>query len=269
MKSKSMKLICLVIVFSLCMSVLVFAEDDGQNPVMNVIGNYACDRASVNVAPLGDDMAEITIRWGASAFEEAVWTMSGVFDTDTLTIDCSDCTKKVIAYDMDADVTGAPPTETTEYTDGSAKIIFGEGGTLTWDDGQEHIADGMVFEFVSIEAEAGKSFAADMTYQTKYIMYVGTNDKDTYEPAMPYEEARELANNICAKYVSGYTQTDAMGGWLDDNGMLTQENTLIYIFFDATEEQLQNIMDELIEALNQSSILIEKQEVLYTFYSGD
>lgn len=122
--------------------------NDGQNPIMNFIGNYMCDRARFEVLPAGDNSAQITVRWGSSAFDSALWTMSGVFDTDTLEISYSDCTKKVISYDRDSEESEQSPEETVDYTDGSGTVIFGEDGTLTWDDNQEHIADGMVFEYL-------------------------------------------------------------------------------------------------------------------------
>ena len=152
------KMICILIVLALCLSAApVLASqvestktvpNDGQNPVMNFIGNYVCDRARVEVMPKGDDSAQITVIWGSSAFDSGQWTMSGALDTDILQISYSDCTKKVISYDRDSEETDQSPEETIEYTNGSGTIIFGEDGTLTWNDDQEHIADGMVFEYI-------------------------------------------------------------------------------------------------------------------------
>ena len=82
------------------------------------------------------------------------------------------------------------------------------------------------------------------------------------------EEAREIVNEICIKYVDGYTASEAKGGWVDETDTLTQENTLVYAFYEVTEEQLVNIMEEILTALNQNSILLEKQEAIYTYYSG-
>ena len=55
---------------------------------------------------------------------------------------------------------------------------------------------------------------------------------------------------------------------MDGTDTLTQENTLVYAFYEVTEEQLVNIMEEILTALNQNSILLEKQEAIYTYYSG-
>ena len=90
----------------------------------------------------------------------------------------------------------------------------------------------------------------------KYIIYIGTNDKDTYQQEIPRNEARDMVNAICAKYVEGYTASDAKGGWVDETDTLTQENTLVYSFYNIKEEQLIQVMDEVREKLNQNSIHI-------------
>ena len=103
----------------------------------------------------------------------------------------------------------------------------------------------------------------------KYIIYIGTNDKDTYQQEIPTNEARDMVNAICAKYVEGYTASDAKGGWVDETDTLTQENTLVYSFYNIKEEQLIQVMDEVREKLNQNSILVERQEAVYMYYYGN
>lgn len=110
--------------------------------------------------------------------------------------------------------------------------------------------------------------AEQMETGEKYVLYIGTNDKDTYTQLIPTEEARDIVNAICTKYVDGYTISDAKGGWVDETDTLTQEHTLVYAFYEVTEEQLLYIMDEILTELNQNSILVEKQEAVYAYYSG-
>ena len=119
------------------------------------------------------------------------------------------------------------------------------------------------------EARAkGSMLTEQMEMGKKYVLYIGTNDKDSYKQVISTEEAREIVNEICIKYVDGYTASEAKGGWVDETDTLTQENTLVYAFYEVTEEQLVNIMEEILEALNQNAILVEKQEAIYTYYSG-
>ena len=122
---------------------------------------------------------------------------------------------------------------------------------------------------VGQEARAkGSMLTEQMEMGKKYVLYIGTNDKDSYKQVISTEEAREIVNEICIKYVDGYTAYEAKGGWVDETDTLTQENTLVYAFYEVTEEQLVNIMEEILEALNQNAILVEKQEAIYTYYSG-
>ena len=106
-----------------------------------------------------------------------------------------------------------------------------------------------------------------MQSEDKYLLYIGINDKDTNLPKYTQEEAKEIVNKICTKYVGGYTVLNSDGGWIDEKGVLFREKSLVYELNDASEEQIKSILDEAIVALNQSSILVEKQNVSYIFYS--
>ena len=57
------------------------------------------------------------------------------------------------------------------------------------------------------------SFDGKLEYKDKYVIYIGLNDKDTGEQKYTVEEATDIANHICAKYVGGYTMYTAKGGW--------------------------------------------------------
>lgn len=106
------------------------------------------------------------------------------------------------------------------------------------------------------------------TVYYKYVLYVGLNDKDTYSQKISTEEATEIVNNICLKYTDGYTVSEAKGGWTDETGVVTRENTLVYSFYDISEVQITSIMDEILVELNQNSVLLETQNTYYTYYSG-
>lgn len=122
------------------------AEESGQNPVMNFVGTYALDRASIGVAADDADNALFIIRWASSAAEFSEWTMSGALDTETLTVKYDNCVKKNYVFGEDGEV----KSEETVYENGTGTITFVDGDVLglTWDDEQEHIADGSLFQFV-------------------------------------------------------------------------------------------------------------------------
>ncbi len=102
---------------------------------------------------------------------------------------------------------------------------------------------------------------------TKYTLYIGLNDKDSYVQEIPTEKAREIVNQICIKNTGGYTTMDAHGGWVDESDHLVEENTLCYVLTEIEEEKVQTIMDEVLTALNQNSILLEKNEAEMVYYS--
>jgi hypothetical protein len=107
----------------------------------------------------------------------------------------------------------------------------------------------------------------DGSSKDKYVLYIGLNDQDTGSQIVSIQEAEALVNAICVKYTGGYTEISARGGWLDNQQMI-EENSLVYVFYDASEEEILAIMDEALDALNQSSILIEKDSAIFTYYKG-
>ena len=125
--------------------------DEGQNPAMNFIGNYACDRASIYIGAEGSDGMNATVTWGSSAWEYSSWTMSGTFDPETLRFEYHDCVRTDYVYDDNGEET----SQAEVYTGGHGFMFFAEGDTLTltWQEDQENIADGMVFEYIGAMPE--------------------------------------------------------------------------------------------------------------------
>ena len=122
-------------------------EDSGQNPLMNFVGPYACDRASIEIEARDANGAKVTVYWGSSAAETVRWEMEGTFDSNTLTIAYDNCVKTNVVFKED----GEAESEEIVYEDGAGTITFDDGAPikLTWNDEKEHAADGMVFEFAA------------------------------------------------------------------------------------------------------------------------
>ena len=133
------------------------AEEDGQNPVMNFIGVYAYERASIEVECEGTENAKFTVMWGSSAAEHREWTMSGKFDEATQTVEYDNCACKDVVFNED----GTVESETPVYENGTGSITFGEDMTLTWKDDQDHAADDMVFEYASFVPEESEGEAEE------------------------------------------------------------------------------------------------------------
>lgn len=101
----------------------------------------------------------------------------------------------------------------------------------------------------------------------QYVMYLGTNDKDTNKPVFTEAEAREKAKDILIRHFGGYTIQEASGGWIDE-GTVYQEYTLVIYLSDTTEDAIHAAADELIETFRQSSILIQANPTRTEFYAG-
>ena len=111
-----------------------------------------------------------------------------------------------------------------------------------------------------------KHFLKDATVH--YTLYIGTNDKDTYKQEIPTEEAKHIVDEICTKYVNGFTVQDSIGTWNDENDVITHETTIMCYLDDIDEETLHRICEEIRVALNQNTVLIQKEYTALDFYAG-
>ena len=102
----------------------------------------------------------------------------------------------------------------------------------------------------------------------QYVLYLGTNDKDTNQPVYPPEEAKENAKEILIRNFGGYTIQEANGGWIDDENTVYQEYTLVIYLSDTTIDKVHAAADEMIRTFNQSSVLIQANETKTEFYAG-
>ena len=103
---------------------------------------------------------------------------------------------------------------------------------------------------------------------TQYVMYLGTNDKDTNQPVFSPEQAKEKAEAILLEHFGGYTIQDANGGWIDGENIY-REYTLVIYLSDTTLNDVHDAAKELIREFNQSSVLIQANQTKTEFYSGE
>ena len=128
--------------------VAVFEEDpDWQNPVMNFVGEYQCERANAKVECFGYDEALVNIDWGGSAWETAHWTIIGPLDTETLTISYEGAGKSILTYGEDGEIANQEDV----YGDGTGTITINADGTFTWHEDQSEYGTDMVFEPIPVE----------------------------------------------------------------------------------------------------------------------
>ncbi len=119
-----------------------------------------------------------------------------------------------------------------------------------------------------VEDASAAQDKAEAYPDTQYVLYLGTNDKDTNQPVFTETEAMEKAREILISIFGGYTIQEAHGGWIGDDGKEYQEYTLVIYLSDTTEEQVHKAAQELIRVFHQSSVLIQTNPTRTEFYSG-
>ena len=118
--------------------------EDGQNPVMNFIGVYESEDISILVEAKGNEDAKLTVTRETGENEKNEWIMSGNLDTETLRVEYHDCVKTDLLFGED----GTVVSEAEVYFNGHGFFFFDyENNSLTWQDDQEHIADGLTFVY--------------------------------------------------------------------------------------------------------------------------
>ena len=117
------------------------------------------------------------------------------------------------------------------------------------------------------ESDSGAPAAeAEEKEDVQYVLFLGTNDKDTNKPVFTQDEAMEKAKDILIRRFSGYTIQEAHGGWID-NGKVFQEYTLIIYLSDTTPELVHDAAAEMVETFHQSSVLIHANKTTTEFYT--
>ena len=118
------------------------------------------------------------------------------------------------------------------------------------------------------DAEGSETAEETAGEDVQYVMYLGTNDKDTNEPVFTQEESMDTVRNILIDYFGGYTIQEANGGWINENGEESREYTLVIYLSDTTLDEVHAAADDLLKTFNQSSVLIQTNPTQTEFYAG-
>lgn len=110
--------------------------------------------------------------------------------------------------------------------------------------------------------------AARDGYDVQYVMFLGTNDKDSYEPYGTPEEVKAKVDEVLTRHFAGFTIQEANGGWTNENGTVDHEYTVVILLSDTDLEAVHAAADDLLQVFRQSSILIQANETRTEFYSG-
>jgi hypothetical protein len=109
---------------------------------------------------------------------------------------------------------------------------------------------------------------ADAQGDIQYVLYLGTNDKDTNQPVFAPDESKRKLEEILIDHMGGYTIQEATGGWKSDDGKEYQEYTLVIYLSDTDIDTVHKLCDELISVYHQSSVLIQSNKTSTEFYAG-
>ncbi len=219
------------------------------------------DRASLEVFLEDVDNYKVLISWGSSAWEATEWVYACDYEADTQTLKA----RYVVCDNLVYDEAGNETRTNVYEKDSEAVFRLNEEGKLLLENAGDDALEGKAFEHVNEPAPAATG--ADAFKDIQYVLYLGTNDKDTNKPVFTQAEALEKAKDILIRHFGGYTIQEAHGGWID-NDTEYQEYTLVIYLSGTTLDQVHAAADEMIEVFHQSSVLIQENPTRTEFYSS-
>lgn len=138
------RVLCTILLAILFVNCAAFAED-GQNPTMNLIGDYTDEhsqRAVMHIKATDENAADVTIHWANSATEMVMWHFTGICDENDLSVSYTNCAKTIITTE-DEDTEGS---EKIVYKNGTGKLTYNEdAGSICWQDDMEDAGKDCVF----------------------------------------------------------------------------------------------------------------------------
>ena len=120
-----------------------------------------------------------------------------------------------------------------------------------------------IFVFITLPKQEEKE-----DFDIQYVLFLGTNDKDTYTPYGTPDVVKAKVDEVLTKHVEGFTIQEANGGLTNDNGTVDHEYTVVILLSDTTMDKVHAVCDDLIKTFNQSSVLIQSNRTKTEFYSG-
>lgn len=95
----------------------------------------------------------------------------------------------------------------------------------------------------------------------KYNIYIGLNDKDSKKQEVSTRRAKgEVIKILNNNNITGLTMYEVTGVFKHEDGTLTFEKSLKVELLEVEEEEVLRSINELKTALNQESVLLEKEK---------
>lgn len=99
---------------------------------------------------------------------------------------------------------------------------------------------------------------------TRYEIFFGIKDKDSYEEILDAEDIQQILTEICSEKNICFSLLTQKGGYNHNKGF-TNETSFRVILIGASENEITLIGERLKKAVNTDTILITKSEVEYAF----
>jgi len=95
----------------------------------------------------------------------------------------------------------------------------------------------------------------------KVTLYVGLNDQTTKRQEIATIEAYKIVTNLLTSYVGGGTIYECTGVYTHENGTIITEKSFKIEIFGAETKRIITLANVLKNALNQESIIMQKDVV--------
>ena len=92
--------------------------------------------------------------------------------------------------------------------------------------------------------------------KTQFSIYIGLNDKNTGVQKFDTEKYVSILLNICHNYRVAFSFHVTTGGYFHDDGRYTEENSLVLMLLDVSEDVVMEIAKDMCAFFNQESVMI-------------
>ncbi|MBP5772603.1 MAG: hypothetical protein J6W35_00795 [Eubacterium sp.] len=104
----------------------------------------------------------------------------------------------------------------------------------------------------------------DFNKGTKYEIFIGIKDKDSYEELLSVDDFKDILTEICVEKQINFSLLTQLGGYTHDKGYTT-ETSMRVVIIGANEAEIKKISKWLKEKINTDTVLITKTKIEYCF----
>ena len=123
----------------------LFLIQGSDYPIDGTWEDLSSERAYMEItkSDAADDLYDIIIIWGDSAFESEVWTMTAKWNPDSRSLIYNDCTRMTVTA---SDASGEQFEQDVHYTGGTGRLMF-DGVNLLWIDDTDAAGSECIFSY--------------------------------------------------------------------------------------------------------------------------